>query len=95
MHGGKRRPQLGGDKRSAWATGTLGDLGDGGTDDSYNQKRPQHVAATAMTTATTATTATIGTRCEFGISDGWLAGLAGVTSAEGAHPEVRYTHQGN
>jgi hypothetical protein len=41
------------------------------------------------------TTVAIGTRCEFGIGGGGLAGLAGVTSAEGAHPEVRYTHQCN
>ena len=92
MHGGKRRPQLGSNKRSTGAAGTLGDLGDGGTDDHYNQKRPQHVAAAAMTAVLTATTMAIGTWCEFGIGDGGLASLAGVTSAEGAHSEVSHAH---
>ena len=93
MHGGKRRPQLGSNKRSAGAAGTLGYLGDGGTDDPYNQKRPQHVAGTtAMTAMTNPTGAGVRALPQIRRRHGCAASDA---AAEGAHPEVGYTHQCN
>ena len=92
MHGGKRRPQLGSNKRSAGAAGTLGDLGDGGTDDPYNQKRPQHVATAVVTAVTNPTGAGVRALPQIRRRHGCAASDA---AAEQAHPEVGYAHQGN